>query len=86
MEWIKIEDHLPKEGQMVIYYFKETGVARGNYTQEAFGGGIMEVFYGDDGWLTDDVTHWQPDEGQPLPESPPLSERGGGGENERDKV
>ena len=64
MEWIKIEDQLPKEGQRVIYYFKETGVARGKYTQ-------VEVFYGDDGWLSDDVTDWQPDEGQPLPESPP---------------
>lgn len=67
-KWISIKDRLPKEEQRVIYWFKETGVARGRFTQCAFPGEKMDTFYGDDGWLSDDVTHWMPDEGGELPE------------------
>ena len=67
MDWIKVTDKLPEEGQRVFYYFKKVGVHRGHYyTSEPYG----STFYGPNGWLTDDVTHWMPDEGQPLPEPP----------------
>lgn len=74
MDWISIDDKLPEEGQAVIYWFKETGVSRGKYTSKAFGNGIMDVFYGANGWLGDDVEFWMPDEGQPLPEPPEEGE------------
>lgn len=70
MTWINIDDQLPKEGQKVIYYFEKTGVDRGYFTQYFFKeGGKINTFYGN-GWLSDDVTHWMPDEGQALPEPP----------------
>ena len=60
MDWIKIEDRLPEEGQRVIYFFKETGISIGRFTQKAFEGEKMNTFYGASGWLSDDVTHWMP--------------------------
>ena len=66
MEWIKIKDKPPKPNQRVIYYFKETGIHRGYYWYSHG----YDCFGNPDGWLCDDVTHWQPDEGQPLPEPP----------------
>ena len=74
MNWIKTEDQLPEIGQKVIYFFKWTGVHRGIYKKWKFNGLPTEFncFYGKDGWLCDDVTHWMPDEGQKLPD--PLPE------------
>lgn len=79
--WIKVEDREPFEGQDVIYYFEHVGVHRGKFTKtiyevEHFGtdehGNPYEglCFYSDRGWLTDDVTHWMPDDGQELPPPP----------------
>ena len=59
--WVKVEDKLPKEGQRVIYYFKETGISCGRYMKTESG----DFFCGPAGWLTDDVTHWMP-----LPDAP----------------
>jgi hypothetical protein len=71
LNWISINDRLPEEGQAVIYWFQETGVARGKFTQHyAFLDRKMNTFHGASGFLSDDVTHWQSDEGQPLPEPP----------------
>ena len=66
--WISVDEQPPKEGQAVIYYFSETGVHVGKYAKAdpEFG---EHVFYGRDGWLTDDATHWKP-----LPEPPKVSE------------
>ena len=74
MEWIKIEDQAPKDGQRVIVYFNMTGIDIMRYhdlegTEDRKMG--KNLFTGDRGFLTDDVTHWRP-----LPESPPLNERG----------
>lgn len=68
MEWIKIEDQLPKDGQKVIYYFDLTGISVGFYERveypKEFTGSTEPVygnqFGGKDGFLTDDVTHWMP--------------------------
>jgi len=54
--WIKVSDRLPEEGQEVFYYFKHTGIARGHYKKTEYG----DCFYGDRGFLTNDVTHWMP--------------------------
>lgn len=63
-DWIKCTDRLPDDGQAVIYYFEFVGVNRGNYDKED------NCFHGKKGWLTDDVTHWMPDDGQALPDPP----------------
>ena len=63
MKWIDIREQKPKEGQRVIYYFRHTGVSSGRYTHTEDG----HCFYGLEGWLTDDVTHWMP-----FPDPPKL--------------
>ena len=66
MTWIRIEDKLPEENQRVLYYFEGTGIDIGRFTQNAFPSvGKMNTFVSSGGWLTDDVTHWQP-----LPDKP----------------
>jgi hypothetical protein len=60
-EWISVKDRLPKDGQRVLYYFHYVGVHAGNYARELDDDGYMhDVFYGKDGFLSDDVTHWMP--------------------------
>ena len=77
MDWIKIEDQLPEDGQQVIIYFEHTGVEVAKYKNlkgtedEIFG---HNMFYNNSGWLTDDVTHWIP-----LPDRPSLCEEPNGG-------
>lgn len=61
MEWISVEERLPKNQQRVIYYFELTGAHVGAYYDSVDG----PLFVGDKGYLTDDVTHWMP-----LPEPP----------------
>ena len=67
MDWIKIEDKIPDEGQKVIYYFEHTGISIGKFTKDKdnIGFPFGNIFYGKSGFLTDDVTHWMP-----LPEPP----------------
>jgi len=63
MEWIKIKDRYPKDGQRVIFYFEVTGISIGKYFyREGY-----HCFCSPDGWLCDDVTHWMP-----LPDPPKL--------------
>lgn len=61
MKWISVEDRLPEEGISVLYYFGCVGVHKGKYKKN----GRSNIFYGNSGFLTDDVTHWMP-----LPEPP----------------
>lgn len=62
--WILHEKTQPADGQAVIYYFDVVGVHRGHYDAD------IDTYYGHSGFLGSDVTHWMPDEGQPLPEEP----------------
>lgn len=60
--WISIDDKLPKEGQQVIIYFKQTGIDIMKYhdlegTEDEKMG--KNLFTGR-GFLTDDVTDWMP--------------------------
>lgn len=81
MNWLEINKEKPDEEQKVIYFFEHTGVNRGKYKtieySDIFGkdedGNNYkgDMFYSEKGFLTDDVTHWMPDNGQNLP-SPPL--------------
>jgi len=66
MKWISVKNALPAEGQSVIYYFRLTGIDIGTYHSEKCdeGGPDYQCFGGASGFLTDDVTHWMPDEGQ----------------------
>lgn len=63
MNWIKIEDQLPKDGDRVITYFELTGIEISTYKNlagtedEVFG---HNLFFNKSGFLTDDVTHWMP--------------------------
>jgi hypothetical protein len=67
MEWIKVEDELPEEGQKVIYFFEYVGIHIGKFMKDKdnIGCPYGNTFYGKSGFLTDDVTHWMP-----LPEPP----------------
>lgn len=70
MDWIKIEDQVPEDGQVVITYFDllnnkiEIAIYKNLVGTEdkMFG---HNLFYNKSGWLTDDVTHWMP-----LPDPP----------------
>jgi len=71
--WIRVKDRLPKEKQEVLYYFKYTGTSLGQYAKVEYPKEVHgtdkaiygDVFFNDDGFLTDDVTHWMP-----LPKQP----------------
>jgi len=67
MKWIKVKDLLPEEDQAVIYWFECISVSRGKFTMTKDG----PCFYGKGGWLTDDVTHWMPDDGRTERPDPP---------------
>jgi len=73
MDWINIEDQMPKDDQKVITYCDmldnnkiEIAIYKNlvGTEDEKFG---HNMFYNKSGWLTDDVTHWMP-----LPEAPKL--------------
>lgn len=60
-EWIRVEDRLPEESQLVLYYFEPVGIHVGRYNKEVDDEGYeYNVFHGRSGFLTDDVTHWMP--------------------------
>lgn len=71
MDWININDRKPKEWQKVIYYFKPLGTFFGEYTKGENG---EDIFFGDHGWLTNDVTDWMP-----FPDPPEDVEKSEGG-------
>ena len=67
MKWIKVEKRVPQKDENCWYYFELLGMFRGQY------GGVLvdehgkempgyHIFYNDEGFLTDDVTHWHPDQ------------------------
>lgn len=75
--WILTGDQFPTEGQSVIYFFEDVGVHRGKFDWVMIDDGTyrdkevkVDCFYGKSGFLTRDVTHWMPDEGQELPPNP----------------
>jgi hypothetical protein len=77
--WISISDKLPEEKQPVFYYFGVFDcVYAGFYQSDKINFGDdrwydSNCFYSDKGFLSDDVTFWQPrEEGQELPKSPPT--------------
>ena len=67
MDWIKVDEKLPKLNQDVYYYFDIVGVHQGKYFGECE---IGSVFGGDHGVLSGDVTHWQPYAEQERPKRP----------------
>jgi hypothetical protein len=71
-EWIRVDERLPEEGQAVLYYFSMVGRHRGHFTRWTDPDGYTyNVFHGKEGFLSDDVTHWMPDDGQiTFPERP----------------
>ena len=82
MNWIDIKDQKPKEEQEVFYFFEVLGVYAGKYKsveldEEFIGqkGIYMDCFYGEGGFLCDDVTHWRPrSEGDEFPDVPKYFE------------
>ena len=66
MNWTHIDCEKPEEGRDLFYFFPFLGVYRGLYAQmeypQEFTGSeepcYGDQFYGDRGFLTDDVTHW----------------------------
>ena len=74
MEWISVNERLPKNGEPCWYYFELVGSHRGYYgglyvDEEGKEWPGMSIFYCDYGWLTGDVTHWHPDQDE-RPENP----------------
>lgn len=67
MSWIHIKDQKPEINQDVFYFFEVLGVYKGKYEQVNFYEDEEDIepcwgdcFYGKNGFLTDDVTHWMP--------------------------
>ncbi len=60
--WLKVNDVLPFEGQEVEYYFDILGSFEGKFKHswDAELEYNWECFYGNGGYLCDDVTHWRP--------------------------
>ena len=59
--WVSVDDRLPEDGVLILYYFEITGISVGKYDSET------NTFYGKLGFLCGDVTHWQP-----LPKPPAM--------------
>jgi hypothetical protein len=60
MNWIDIEDEIPEEERLLLYFFDMTGTSLGFYfgRDEDYPSSNDHVFGGNFGWLTGDVTHW----------------------------
>ena len=60
MKWTNIEDEIPEEERLVLYFFDMTGSHLGFYfgRDESYPSDNNHVFGGNFGWLTGDVTHW----------------------------
>jgi hypothetical protein len=58
--WINIDDEIPEQERLVIYFFDMTGTSLGFYfgRDEDYPSSNNHVFGGNFGWLTGDVTHW----------------------------
>jgi hypothetical protein len=82
MNWIKIEDQVPEDGQKVITYFEllNNKIEIATYKNLWGRGDKMfghNMFYNENGWLTDDVTHWMPwIPGMPFPDPPQAVTKG----------
>ena len=59
-KWINIEDEIPEEERLLLYFFECTGTSLGFYLgrDERYPSDNNHVFGGNFGWLTGDVTHW----------------------------
>ena len=73
--WISVDDCLPEIGQKVWYHFHIVGTHRGTFDgfyvdEDGKEWKSMHMFSCDYGFLTGDVTHWMPDNGQEKPENP----------------
>jgi len=60
INWIKIEDEIPEEERLLLYFFDMTGTSLGFYfgRDDQYPSDNDHVFGGNFGWLTGDVTHW----------------------------
>ena len=54
MDWVEHAKQKPEDGQYLWYFFEITGVAYGRYDAEG------NCYYGHNGFLCGDVTHWMP--------------------------
>ena len=74
--WIKIDEKAPKENQKVFFYFEKIGVERGIFRFVYTDQMKIASFYSlNRGWLIEDITHWQPDDGRfVFPEQPTKQE------------
>ena len=74
MEWINVNERLPKVGEPCWYFFELLGSHRGFYDglyvdDDGTERPGMSIFYNDYGFLTGDVTHWHPDQ-EEVPSDP----------------
>lgn len=60
LNWINLEDEIPEEERLLIYFFDGTGTSLGFYFGrcDEYPSYNNHVFGGNFGWLTGDVTHW----------------------------
>lgn len=80
-EWIHIDEQEPEQGQAVYYWFGFWDrVSAGFFKvsdEEGFEG--MQIFFGEKGFLGDDVTWWMPreelPEGVTFTPAPPTAEQ-----------
>ena len=66
-EWTNINDERPEEDRDLFYFFPFLGMYRGKYKQTEYPKELFEedtepvygdCFFGKNGFLVDDVTHW----------------------------
>ncbi len=76
MNWINVEERLPKVGEKCWYFFDIVGAHRGWYEglyvdEDGREYKDMHIFACEYGFLTGDVTHWHPDQ-EDKPEYPNI--------------
>lgn len=76
-KWRRIDQEQPKEYQHVFYWFEVFGmVYRGQFCTTKRGKVVLDQFYNNEGFLSNDVTFWMPvEDSVDLPEPPSEAER-----------
>ena len=74
IKWNRIDKVKPESEQKVWYWFEIfTQTYGGFYKTDRY---EQDVFYGDCGWLTGDVTYWMPrSDGDEKPKLPTMAQR-----------
>jgi len=73
-KWLRIDEQKPEKKQKVWYWFEVfKKYYEGFYNSDEY---KQDIFYGDCGFLTGDVTYWMPrEDGDKKPKPPTIAQR-----------